>query len=93
MLHIGSDRFDGARVLELLEEVRSIAATEVVFDFSEAALPEEMLPRMAAALRTLSKTRGVKVSGLRGAQIRNLVASGVGQAAILVGRWPRPPRS
>ena len=83
----------GTRVLELVEELQAIMATEVVFDFSGVALPEDLLPPLAAALRALSRTRDVKVSGLRGTTIRSLVASGVGQAAILVGRWPRPARS
>jgi hypothetical protein len=84
-----ADQLTRIRVMRLLEDVEQTGASEVVLDFSETPILDDALPRLAAALSVLAAKRSVKVAGLRGTNVRALLQLGIGNAEMLVGRWPR----
>ncbi len=68
----------------LLEEIDGISAQEVVLDVHE--VPADLLPCVATLTRLLTVKRPVKLAGLRGGQVHQLVALGIGRDVLLIGR-------
>jgi hypothetical protein len=76
-----------ARLVDLADEVVRLAE-EVILDAGN--LPDDCLERVAAFVEAVSTQSTVKVCGLRGSQMRELVKLGTPPRSILIGRPRRP---
>jgi hypothetical protein len=78
----------GGSVTELLAELDSLTARELILDFQ--AVSDELLPRVVAVVRLLGTNKRVRLAGARARQLRELARLGIEPEAILIGHWPLP---
>jgi len=87
VLDLRDAQLRGIGVIRLLEDLDGFPAREVILDLYRVS--DDLLPRVAALARFLGVKGRVKIAGLRGNQIHEMVALGIEPQAIVIGHWPR----
>jgi hypothetical protein len=87
VLDLRDAQLRGIGVVRLLEDLDGFPAREVILDLYRVS--DDLLPRVAALALFLGAKGRVKIAGLRGHQIHEMVALGIEPQAIVIGHWPR----